>query len=101
MYFRVVRRGFYSCRHPPELAGRLSFDDLDLLAWYPSLNSRDEKQIHRACSASWGEFHPVADVATAMQWCRELGGVCVMPDKHDLELAKKWARRAPLHQRNA
>lgn len=33
VYYRVARRGFYSCIHPAELAGKLSIDDVALLAW--------------------------------------------------------------------
>jgi hypothetical protein len=45
---RIAHRGFYSCVCPLEIRDRVSIDDLDLLFWYPTLTSKDEKRIHRA-----------------------------------------------------
>ena len=71
----------------------MSFDDLELLAWYPSLTTRDEKKVHRVCSTSYGEFHSVKDLEPAMAYCRKLGGVCTMPSNDDLLLAKSWGNK--------
>ena len=45
---RIAYRGFYSCVCPLEIRDRVSIDDLDLLFWYPTLTSKDEKRIHKA-----------------------------------------------------
>lgn len=72
--YRVKRRGFHSCRHPPELEGRLDADDFDLVAWFPSLTRRDEGRLHRLCSRrpgpSLGEFHHASATEFVLSWCR-------------------------------
>lgn len=45
---RVAHRGFYSCVCPFDIHYRVSVEDLDLLFWYPSLTTKDEKRIHKA-----------------------------------------------------
>ena len=44
---RVAHRGFYSCICPAEIKEKVSVEDLELLCWFPSLTSKDEKNIHR------------------------------------------------------
>ncbi len=44
---RVAHRGFYSCIRPPEIKNRVGVDDLELIYWFPNLNSKDEKKLHR------------------------------------------------------
>lgn len=99
VYFRIAGRGFNSCVHPGELTGRLSIHDMCLVAWYPSLSRRDETRIHRSCTHSCGEFHPVSELATILSLCNTLGK-CVMPAKEDRDIALAWAgrraRRPPL-----
>ena len=45
---RVAHRGFYSCICPSEIREKVSVGDLELLYWFPSLNSKDEKKIHKS-----------------------------------------------------
>lgn len=47
---RIAHRGFYSCIRPPLLHDKAGVDDVNLLYWFPSLTSRDEKRIHKALS---------------------------------------------------
>lgn len=51
---RVARRGFYSCLRPACVRDRVSAEDLELLAWFPSLTPRDEGAAHRAFRAAHG-----------------------------------------------
>lgn len=48
---RVAHRGFNSCAPPCAAARGLTVDDLDLVAWFPSLTRRDEGRLHRAHAA--------------------------------------------------
>lgn len=67
---RVAHRGFYSCLRPAALARQAGADDLELLAWFPTLQKRDERRLHRALApfALVGEwFSPAAwDALCAM-----------------------------------
>jgi abortive infection bacteriophage resistance protein len=47
VYYRYINRGFYSCLCPPEIKHLVSFEDLELLYWFPNLATRQEKQIHK------------------------------------------------------
>ena len=67
VYYRVAGRGFHACVHPACLDGKLGMRDLELLAWYPTLDTRDEKAVHRAGKAARvGEFHPVEALPTIL-----------------------------------
>ena len=91
MYYRIAGRGFYSCVHPAVLKDKLSIDDVDLVAWYPDLSRRDETKLHRICTASIGEFHPVSDLATVLKHADCLGSRRdVSADAR--ESAMRWAR---------
>jgi hypothetical protein len=47
---RVAHRGFYSCICPSEIREFVSVGDLELLYWFPTLNSKDEKKLHKTLS---------------------------------------------------
>jgi len=49
---RIAHRGFYSCICPSEIKGKVSVDDVDLLFWFPSFTTKDEKRLHKLFSAS-------------------------------------------------
>lgn len=72
--FRVARRGFHSCVHPPELEGRLDAKDFELVAWFPSLTRRDEGRLHRLCRTRYGEFHDASETEFVVSWCRQREG---------------------------
>lgn len=46
---RVAHRGFEKIRHPPELDGKTTADDLELMGWDESLGFDDESDLHRLC----------------------------------------------------
>ena len=74
VYYRVAGRGFNSCIHPVELRGKLDMDDLELVAWYPSLTRRHEGMLHRSYSTRRiGEFHPEAELDALLCACDRLG----------------------------
>ena len=90
VYYRVAGRGFCSCVHPPELCDHLSMDDFLLIAWYPELDRRCERLVHRACSVSVGEFHADQDVERAMA-CADALGRSEPVDDAAREEARSWA----------
>lgn len=92
VYYRVANRGFNSCVHPPELEGKLALDDFELVAWYPTLDRRDESAAHRACRSRWGEFHPLEDLSTALAVCDSRGNRQGVPAS-DKDEALVWARK--------
>jgi hypothetical protein len=90
VYYRIASRGFYSCKHPVELQGKLSIDDVELVAWYPTLTTKDESEIHKACSASHGEFHPVSDLEAVVEHC-DSKGESVPVSRVERARAIQWA----------
>lgn len=44
---RIAHRGFGKILHPAILKDRVSVHDLELIAWYPELTTKDEKRFHR------------------------------------------------------
>lgn len=48
-YCRIAHRGFYSCVCPNEIKNRVSMEDLELIAWFPSL----DKKIERLIKQKW------------------------------------------------
>lgn len=42
---RIAHRGFYSCVCPNEIKDRVSIDDLELLAWFPTLTKKHERAV--------------------------------------------------------
>ena len=91
-WFRVERRGFASVLHPSDLNGRLSADDLDLVAWYPDLDGRCEGRVHKAFSTNRvGEFHPVSELPEILQFCDTLGDRKPVLDDERLA-AKNWSK---------
>lgn len=58
-YSRVAHRGFYSCVCPNEIKDRVSLDDLELIAWFPSLTTKEESAIKKRWRISRvGEWYP-------------------------------------------
>jgi hypothetical protein len=94
VYFRVARRGFHSCVHPRELAGRLDEADFELVRWYPTLGRRDETIAHRGCpSVACGEFHPLSDLDDAIR-ILDSRGVAGDVTEEDRRAALAWARKS-------
>lgn len=45
---RCARRGFSSCVLPSrDMRGRVTGEEMELLAWFPEMSRRDEGKIHR------------------------------------------------------
>lgn len=93
VYYRVARRGFYSCVHPKGLL--LDVGDLELLRWYPTLGTQDERLAHRSCLAACGEFHPRSDLPRVLA-CLDARGAAEPVTDDDRDQALAWAAsRAP------
>lgn len=98
VYFRYINRGFHSVKHPEDMDGLLSFGDMELLAWYPTLNTSHEKEIHRIMKkkfANWGEFYHLHKIHYCITIIKNNYNVkSEMPNEEDLRIAKIWAKLA-------
>ena len=92
VYFRVARRGFHSCIHPPELRKHLNEIDFELVRWYPTLGRRDETIAHRTCKERYGEFHPLSDLEEAIR-VLDARGVSKPVSREERDLALAWAMK--------
>jgi len=96
VYYRYINRGFGSCVHPREIRGRVGFDDVELSRWYPSLNMRDERALHRRFAhlehvGEWYRVNDFSQVIDAIE--KECGAKCEMPGDAELNAARVWAAR--------
>lgn len=59
---RIAHRGFDKILHPAVLRERVTVHDLDLIAWYPELTTKDEKRLHKVCKEHQviGEWFSIA-----------------------------------------
>ena len=94
VYFRVARRGFGSCVHPPCLDSHLSMNDVSLVAWFPTLGRRDETALHRLDAQRYGEFHRETELASLLEEARRRGGAEASVSQADMEVAREWAAGA-------
>ena len=91
VYYRVARRGFQSCIHPPCLDRRLTMEDVRLLAWFPTLGRRDEGALHRMDADRVGEFHRVERLDALLEEARRRGAEASVTEREKDE-ARAWAR---------
>jgi len=92
-WFRVARRGFRSLKHPQELDALLDACDLQLLAWYPTLDRRAEAAIHRQFSeGAVGEFHRQSQLEEVLAAC-DARGLRESVDETARARAMAWAGR--------
>lgn len=96
VYFRFVRRGFHSCVCPPLLRHYLDFKHVELLAFYPNLTTKEEKQIHRyleheQSKTRYGEWFKDCELMLLYQYIEvtSIQGIMKMPTIEDLEYAKQ------------
>ena len=93
VYYRVIRRGFYSCKRPDEIKDRVGFDDLELLHWYPNLTSKDEHILHSLFRSKYehiGEWYLSCYLNNIVDTIEEYGGKSEYPSNEDLEDAYRW-----------
>jgi hypothetical protein len=94
VYYRFIRRGFFSCISPIEIQNRLSFDDVELLFWFPNLNEKDEKHLHILLSNTlqkYGEWFKTDNSNIILNCIQNVGGVLEIVLQESLDEAKKWA----------
>jgi len=93
-YYRVAGRGFESCKHPEELSGKLWMNDIELLAWYPTLTREHEKFIHNEGKHERiGEFHPYAKLYQILEYCESVGGMHVEITCKERSKAEAWGKK--------
>jgi hypothetical protein len=91
VYYRYLNRGFYSCVCPTDIKDKVSFDDVELLYWFPNLNSSDEHRIHKYLKywytsiGEWYDFGVLNNVLKVI--CDEYGGISQMPTKEEYDEA--------------
>jgi hypothetical protein len=91
VYYRYLNRGFYSCICPSDIKDKVSFDDIELLYWFPNLNSSDENRIHKylkywySSIGEWYDFDILNNVLKVI--CDEYGGISQLPTKEEYEEA--------------
>lgn len=96
VYFRWIRRGFYSCKHPEILNGKLSFEDIELLFWFPNLDIEIEQKIHAHLKLSYasksvGEWYEDLDLIEVVNIITNTyNGINKFPSEKDLNLAIEW-----------
>ncbi len=73
---RIAHRGFGKILHPAILKERVTVHDLDLVAWYPELKTKDEKRLHKLCLAhhaigEWFSLDALPSVLAALGPCNQ------------------------------
>lgn len=92
-YYRIAGRGFAGCVHPPDLEGRLWVQDLELVAWYPSLTAADERRLHLQFAAGRiGEFHGLETLPTLLSACDAIADRVAVTSKQR-NRAMRWGWR--------
>lgn len=67
---RIAHRGFRTCKHPAQIKGRVMCDDMELVAWFPALVTKDEKKLHslhRPLRAV-GEWYPIDKLPVLLKY---------------------------------
>lgn len=94
VYFRFINRGFYACRCPDEIKNKVSFEDLDLLYWFPNLDIVKEIRIHnylKKIYEHYGEWYINADIDIVVKIITNVfNGVIGTVTDDDLMKAKQW-----------
>lgn len=92
VWYRVARRGFNSCKCPPELTGNTHVEQIELVHFYPNLSSRDERRLHRENkTVRVGEWYPVSELGRIVARLEAMGGVEVQVEEEDRQEALRWA----------
>lgn len=73
VYYRVANRGFWSCKHPPELKDHLACNDFNLIAWFPDLDRNYEMFIHSNFPEKCGEFHLKENLQNILKYLESHG----------------------------
>ena len=47
VWSRIAHRGFSSCVCPSSLVGRVTLEDVELVAWFPSLSKKQESAVKK------------------------------------------------------
>ena len=47
VYSRIAHRGFHSCVCPRELMDRVNLEDMELMAWFPQLTKKEEREVKK------------------------------------------------------
>jgi hypothetical protein len=75
VWYRVARRGFNSCICPRHLRNKTHGQQLELLAFYPNLCTKDEKKLHRTHKhLRTGEWYPAKLLPRLIGWLEEEAG---------------------------
>jgi len=94
IYYRYINRGFYSCICPTEIKHKVSFNDLQLLYWFPNLDISIESKLHKHLKSLYqycGEWYKYDNINHILQLIyNDYHGILIMPTIHDYDHAVKW-----------
>lgn len=70
VWCRIAHRGFYSCNRPEDIKDNVSVDDLELIAWFPHLNSYHESlaKSHFRSSRIIGEWFNSTEIPNIIKY---------------------------------
>ena len=100
-YFRYINRGFYSCSCPKEIEDKVSFNDLELIYWFPNLNIKIERELHLylknnntlyLCNkGEWYNELNIDEIKNILE--KQYNGVIYKLNENDLLLAQTWCKK--------
>lgn len=102
VFFRYIGRGFNSCIHPDEITGKLNFEDIELLHWFPNLATKDEMSIHRVLRkfthvGEWYKLENLNDVICAVVLH---GGLeTIVDNEKEIKIARELIKKDPWYDR--
>jgi len=103
VYYRYINRGFYSCKCPQEIKGKVGFNDLELLYWFENLDIENEINLHKQLNllyefeGEWYKFNKIQEIVNII--LNEYNGINKMPSEVDLQNALLWCKK-PICNKN-
>ena len=94
VYYRFINRGFYSVFRPNEIKDRVSFNDLQLIYWFPNLCMSDERKLHKQLrllygyNGEWYNYDYCDEILNIIY--KDYNGYLEMPTNEDLNDALIW-----------
>lgn len=94
VYYRFIRRGFYSVVCPKEIEDKVGCDDLELMYWFNNLDISDEKRLHKQLrliyeyNGEWYKYENVHDIVNIIY--KDYNGILVTPTIDEYNDALQW-----------
>jgi hypothetical protein len=97
VYYRYINRGFYSVIRPKEIKDKVSFNDLELIYWFPNLNILDETKLHKQLkllykyNGEWYKYENLDDIVNIIY--KNYNGYLQMPSIDEFNNAVEWCNK--------